>query len=145
MLSGEEAKIGWFPASHGTWVEQTTVDVAEGMLNSMTMGYAPDDESPSDQPFRLIGSLSRMISHQFSEGTTHDGQVTLLTPKARPEMLGVEIPPDYSSTSLLLWRLKQVPRTPLTGKNAAGPKVTAAREVATGNLGTASRASSARS
>lgn len=117
VLSGEEAKIAWFLISHGTWVEQTTVDVADGLLNSMTMSYAPEDEAPSDQPFRLIGSLSRMISHQFTEGTTRDGQVTLLTPKAEPEMLGVVIPPDYSSTSLPLWRLKQVPRSAADGQD----------------------------
>lgn len=117
VLTGEESKIAWFLISHGDWVEETSVDVADGLLNSMTMSYAPGHEIPSEQPFRQIGILSRMISHQFTQGTTADGKVTLLSPKDGPEKLGIVIPPDYSSTSLPLWRFQQVP----SPRAAAGP------------------------
>jgi len=99
-------------------VEQTSVDVADNLLQSMTMSYAPSDEVPTDQPFRQIGILSRMISHQFTEGTTHEGKVTLLTPKAEPQMLGIVIPPDYASASLPLWRFQQVTPAASAGKSA---------------------------
>lgn len=110
VLNGKEAKIAWFLIHNGEWVEKDVVaDVQDGLLNSATFSFGPEEENLSDLPFRRIGTLSRIISLQYNRSTTKDGKVVLLNPRERPSDLGVIIPRDYSSESLPLWRLSQRP------------------------------------
>lgn len=109
-LTGKEAKIAWFLMMNGEWPEQGfTADVQDGLLNSATLTFAPEDDAPVGQPFRHIGSLSRIISRQYNRGTTKGGKVELLTPREKPDELGIIIPVDYKSQSLPLWRIVQQP------------------------------------
>ena len=70
------------------------------LLNSVTLTFAPDDEAPDGQPFRHFGSLSRIISRQYNQGTTEGGKIVLLTPRKKPDELGNIIPLDHKSESL---------------------------------------------
>ena len=126
VLEKEESRIAWFLIRYGSWQDETTtVDVVDGLLNSMTMSYNPPHRSP-EQPFEIIGTLSSMISQQYNEATVANGEVHSLMPENKPGELGLIIPRDYASRTLPLWLLVQKPSLaalPPADTSSTGPDV----------------------
>ena len=67
--------------------------------------FAATPETPTDQGFDFVGTLSEMISNQYHGLTVSESGIEQLTPDVPPGSLGIVIAPDYESKRLPLWRV----------------------------------------
>lgn len=106
-----ERKIAWFLLLYGRWPGESkpTPEVVDGELIAVRFCFAPEERANPDEDFEIVGSLSEMVSRQYSEMTAPSGSVDLLLPRNEPSELGVLIPPDFRGQKLRLWRFLITP------------------------------------
>lgn len=104
LEAGKETEIAWFLLNYGRWpAEQLPAEIESGELISFGFHAAPEERTPGNDPFEIIGFLSQMISIQYNVATAADGKVDLLAPNYGPDELGIVIPKDFRSERLPLW------------------------------------------
>lgn len=105
LQDSKDREIAWFLMNYGDWpCTQAPADVSGDLLVSAGLNVSPEEKSNPGQPFECIGFLSQMLSRKFNDITAGDGRVNMLSPKQDPDALMVEIPHDYHSELLPLWR-----------------------------------------
>ena len=95
---------------YGGWAEETSVDVVDGELLSMSVMCSPDEPPPSPQPFAMHAPLSSIYSSMFNAATIdEDGVITELRIDIDPGALSSLIPDGYKGKVLRIWRFHLVP------------------------------------
>ena len=110
VLSEEiEQHIAFMLIMLGVWeISGPTAKICDENLEYIEFVSAPKDRT-TGQAFEIIGQLSGMISSQYKWITAPDGKVARLSPDIETGMLGFQIPEDYKSKSLPLWRFEIQP------------------------------------
>lgn len=103
-----EKKLAWFLLRYGDWdTSEDEVEIRENKL--IWVQVVANKERVEGQEFATLGFLSRMISAQFNELTTEEGEIMRLAPTPDPSELGLVIPKDYTGSGLPLWRFIMSP------------------------------------
>jgi len=104
-----EKMITWFLILNGKWTNvQQTAKLEGNLLEYMELSSAPE-ELTEGQGFEIVGTMSQMISNQYTHATTKDGVIKSLAPQVDANKLGVIIPRDYEGEALHLWRFHILP------------------------------------
>ena len=108
-----EKRLAWFFILYGSWDEiASPAEIVNSDVEYIEFQHGPAEEvEDKSQPFRIVASLSSMISRQYGDSTVENGNVALLTPPKGPDQLGVLIPEDYKGSALKLWRFIVRPNT----------------------------------
>lgn len=70
---------------------------------------APHEEEANDQPFRMLGDLSSMVSTAYRELTVSDDGVFSQDVKYDPAFFELKIPHGYKGADLPLWQFATQP------------------------------------
>lgn len=106
----EEQRIAFYLMRYGGWMEtEVPATIVDGRLFSLAFVSAPDDDGPNDQPFRMLGDLSSMVSTAYRELTVGDGGVISLDVKYDPAFFDLKIPDGYKGNDLPLWQFALQP------------------------------------
>lgn len=110
IIDDLEKKLAFYFMLYGKWpCSEPIARMRNGQLSAVDMVLAPEERSPNEQPFEMIGHLSTMISGRFDDHTVKDGKIARLLPEVDPKSLGVSIPENYKGKVLKLWIMQQVP------------------------------------
>jgi len=103
-----EQKIAFHFMRYGRWPDRSEAIVQNGKLLGISILAQPEEESP-DQPFSVVGQFSSMASAAYSEYTVSDRQLIALDAPIDPDAFSLNIPEDYDSETLPLWRFSMQP------------------------------------
>jgi hypothetical protein len=84
--------------------EEPAAEFDGDRLAAVTYLVTPPERANPDQEFEIVGTLSELVSRQFDDATTRDGEIVNISPEAEPTEFGVVIPRDFESDALPLWR-----------------------------------------
>lgn len=107
-----EKNIAFYLMQFGNWDESGPDaimhdDEFEGVRFTRTP--LPQEGPAEHQGFRIIGTKSSMISAAYREHTVQDEAVVSLDTSTEPEIFALNIPADYKSDELPLWRFSMKP------------------------------------
>ena len=101
----EEQRIAFYLMRYGGWMDsEAPATIVDGRLLSLAFVSAPDEDEANDQPFRMLGDLSSMVSTAYRELTVGDGGVISLDVKYDPAFFDLKIPDAYKGADLPLWQ-----------------------------------------
>ena len=100
-----EKRIAFYLMLYSKWDEFEEVANIddENQLDSIEMILRPKMRSNPEENFEMMGFMSSLISIQFNQLTSNEGEVQKIRPKIDPENIGVRIGKDYSNKYLPLW------------------------------------------
>lgn len=105
IANDEEARIALYLMRYGCWTESATpATIVDGRLISFAFVSAPAEEEANDQPFRMLGDLSSMVSTAYRELTVGDDGVFSLDVQYDPAFFELKIPRGYKGEGLPLWQ-----------------------------------------
>lgn len=105
ITKAEEQRIAFYLMRYGSWTESATpATIVDGRLVSFAFVLAPHEEEANDQPFRMLGDLSSMVSTAYRELTVGDDGVFSLDVKYDPAFFELKIPHGYKGADLPLWQ-----------------------------------------
>lgn len=111
----EEKRIAFYLMRYGRWPEsEAPATIVDGRLVSLAFVSAPDEEPSDDQPFRMLGDLSSMVSTAYRELTVGDDGMFSLDVKYDPAFFELKIPDGYKGDALPLWQFAIQPNPEFT-------------------------------
>lgn len=112
MVDENETALVWFLIRHARWPCEEKVEVSGEGVWEMVFTMAPN-ESPAEQGFDIIGSLSELYTRMFYSGTTSlEDETTKLGIDVEPGTLPRLVPTDLKSERLPLWHFHLNPSGP---------------------------------
>lgn len=106
----EEQRIAFYLMRYGRWTKsEALATIVDGRLLRLAFVSAPDEEEANDQPFRMLGDLSSMISTAYRELTVGNDGVFSLDVKYDPAFFELKIPDGYKGEELPLWQFALQP------------------------------------
>lgn len=111
VLDPVERNIAWLFVQYGDWEESGPHEIMQGdRLDAFEFRWEPRERM--NQGFEVIGALSTMFSHYYSERTTaDDGEVVQTRAHPRPDWFEPLLQPDYKGKAMPLWQLTMKPRS----------------------------------
>lgn len=101
----EEQRIAFYLMRYGRWTESDApATIVDGRLFRLAFVFAPDEDEANDQPFRMLGDLSSMVSTAYRELTVGDDGVLSLDVKYDPVFFELKIPDGYKGVDVPLWQ-----------------------------------------
>lgn len=114
-----EQRIAFYLMRYGNWTATTPAKVVGGRLVSWSFVCGPrsdEGDEEDEQPFRMLGDLSSMISNAFRELTVSDDSgVVALDVKYDPHIFHLDIPSDYRGKAFPLWQFIMKPNFDFAG------------------------------
>jgi Holliday junction resolvase len=105
IANEDEQRIAFYLMRYGRWTEsEAPATIVDGRLVSLAFVSAPDEGEANDQPFRMLGDLSSMVSTAYRELTVGDNGVFSLDVKYDPTFFELKIPDGYKGDALPLWQ-----------------------------------------
>jgi|SRR5882672_1269622 len=105
-----EQQIAWFLMNNGRWdVSESPAEFDGPRLSAVSFLVTPSERNNPEQDFEIVGTLSELVSRQFDDVTTRDGEITSISPQAEPAAFGISIPEDFKGAALRLWMFDILP------------------------------------
>jgi len=110
VTKASEQQIVYRLMLYGGWQEETSVEIVDDELVSVSFLFSPEEPPPSSQPFAMHAPLSAIYSAMFNQSTVaEDGEITELRIDIDPGALAALIPDDYEGEALRIWRFTLKP------------------------------------
>lgn len=111
IVDDAEKNIAFYLMRFGEWNEsEHEVLYRDGKFSGAKFCFTPEaDSGNDDQPFKIIGTLSSMVSMAFSEQTVRNQKVIALSARQDPEVFSLHISQDYRGNALPLWQFSFLP------------------------------------
>jgi hypothetical protein len=105
----KERNMAFYFFRNGNWSDfDSPAQIVDGRVVGIEIN-ASSDEPQDDQPFRVLGDLSSMVSSAFRDATVDDKGIVSLDVKYDPSFFQVDIPQDYKGKDLPLWQFELKP------------------------------------